>query len=764
MWAGGERLTPEKIYSATALFYLLEMDRMWRFVENAENLADFFVSCRRFGAFLLLPEVASAAAIASEALTKAKAAGPADDDEREGARVLGAAPVSIAADAEAPLGGSGAGAMPLAPGIAVLIEDLVATVGLDANAAAGARPVADDDAAAEVVAVAVAGGGGASTVTEVLRLSLSVRVGELCAVVGRTGAGKSCLLLALLGELPVARGRVRVAGAVSYAPQQPFVMSGTVRDNVCFGETCDEARLARVLASCQLGREVTPDTVVGERGVTLSGGQRARLGLARCAYRRAAVYLLDDPLSALDAEVGRRVFEDCVRGLLLAEAGAAVVLVTHQLRFLRAASSVVVLGGGGRLVAEGDFGSLSAQIASGGVAAGAVGAALGDLLQLWEKEEKEEKEEAEEAAAAATAAGDARAPTAVIAAAPPAAPSPAASPAASASASASAAAAALAAADDGRERAFREDGGEGAVSLSVFAAYLRFWAGAEKGWHDSAHILVVLVAAAVAFPAVGGFLGAWASLPFEAQQRQAPAAWYAALLVAAAALAVYRPVAFARRTVIAGRALHDLVFRAVLTAPTAFFDARPAGSVLARFAKDVQVLDERLPLVACDVILQVGRALGVLVLVCASNPLVLLAVPPLLLAFFRIRAHFVLSSRALKRLESASRPPVLSILTESLGGLPVIRAFGAGARVDAQFKAAIDANSRPWTAFFFATRWLALRLDMLCVLFLTLASAAAVVARGLGIAPPSDAAIGLSFITMVCARASRRVRARTTRP
>ena len=159
-------------------------------------------------------------------------------------------------------------------------------------------------------------------------------------------------------------------------------------------------------------------------------------------------------------------------------------------------------------------------------------------------------------------------------------------------------------------------------------------------------------------------------------------------------------------------------------------------------------MDEKLPLVACDVVLQVGRAAGVLVLVVATNPLVLVALPPLLWAFFRIRAYFVQSSRALKRLESATRPPVLSIFAESLGGLPVIRAFGSVARVNAQFKAALDANSRPWTAFFFATRWLALRLDLLCVAFLSTASAAAVGARSLGVSPGA-AAVGLSFITML---------------
>ena len=756
IWASGQALTPEKVYSATALFYLLEMDRMWRFVENAENIADFLVSCRRFTAFLLLPEavgVVSAVEVGAgvaDAATRAadKATAAAESDR---APVLGEEPSAVAAE-EVLVGGAGAtAAQPLCEPqhLAVDVEDLVATVGLEAGE--GLLPTeegADEGSGG--------GGGGGGGPREVLRLSLRVRAGTLCAVVGSTGAGKSMLLMALLGELPVRAGRVRLGGTpaavtrVSYAPQAPFVISGTVRDNVCFGEPCDESRLARVLACCQLSGEVGCDTVVGERGVTLSGGQRARLGLARAVYRRASLYLLDDPLSALDAAVGRRVFAECVRGMLLREAGATVLLVTHQLRFVRAADSTVVLGAGGRVVAEGPYPALAAQIAAG---AAGVGAALGDLLGEWRREEEEaEAEEGDAKAAPAAVAPDSLSAAALPLPSLPAAPFPAMVAVVVAGAAAEHGPApsppAMEPDDAGAQRAFREDGGEGAVSMGVFADYARFWASAEGGWLDAAHIAVVLVAAAVSFPAVGGFLGAWASLGLAAQQQAQPAALYAALLLAAVALAVWRPVAFARRTVVAGKALHDLVFRAVLTAPTAFFDARPAGSVLARFAKDVQVLDEKLPLVACDVVLQVGRAAGVLVLLCTSNPLVLVALPFLAVAFARIRAHFVRASRAIKRLESASRPPVLSIFAESLGGLAVIRAFGGRERVAADFRVALDANSRPWTAFYFSTRWLALRLDLLCVLLLTLAAAAAVAARGMGVAP-GEAAIGLSFVTML---------------
>ena len=249
------------------------------------------------------------------------------------------------------------------------------------------------------------------------------------------------------------------------------------------------------------------------------------------------------------------------------------------------------------------------------------------------------------------------------------------------------------------------------------------------------------------FPAVGGYLGAWSSLPFDLQQTVAPPLLFTLTIASALLFAVLRPVLFASSAVRAGELLHNDVFRAVLSAPLSFFDARPSGSVLSRFSRDVQVVDERLPLVACDVLLQVGRAGGVLALVCAGNPWVLLALPVLLAAFARVRATFVTASRAIKRLESASRPRILTVFGETLAGLPVIRAMGASLRRRKELFEALDGNSRPWTAFMFATRWLALRLDLLCVAFLTLAAAAAVLARGT--IAPGAAAMSLSFVTML---------------
>ena len=137
-------------------------------------------------------------------------------------------------------------------------------------------------------------------------VTLTVRAGEVCVVGGPVGCGKSTLLSALLGEVACVHGRCSLEGSrVAYSPQEPWILAGTLRANILFGAPLEVGRLARVLAACCLEPDVAQlphglETEIGEKGVNLSGGQKARVSLARACYAKAAVVLLDDPLSAVD--------------------------------------------------------------------------------------------------------------------------------------------------------------------------------------------------------------------------------------------------------------------------------------------------------------------------------------------------------------------------------------------------------------------------------------------------------------------------------
>uniref|UniRef100_A0A674EKH8 Multidrug resistance-associated protein 4 n=1 Tax=Salmo trutta TaxID=8032 RepID=A0A674EKH8_SALTR len=176
-------------------------------------------------------------------------------------------------------------------------------------------------------------------------LSLTVKSEQLVAVIGPVGSGKSSLLSAILGELPHDKGVLRVKGQLTYTSQQPWVFPGTIRSNILFGKELHPQKYEKVLRACALKRdmELLPDgdlTVIGDRGATLSGGQKARVNLARAVYQDADIYLLDDPLSAVDAEVGRHLFEQCICGILK---NKPRILVTHQLQYLQAVDQILVL-------------------------------------------------------------------------------------------------------------------------------------------------------------------------------------------------------------------------------------------------------------------------------------------------------------------------------------------------------------------------------------------------------------------------------------
>lgn len=199
--------------------------------------------------------------------------------------------------------------------------------------------------------------------TKVLdNINLAVQAKTLIAIVGQVGSGKTSLLHAILNEIPNTSGELAVRGQVSYAPQEPWIFTSTVRQNILFGRPLDKLRYARVIDVCQLRRDLDifphgDATMVGEKGINLSGGQCARLNLARAIYRDTDMYLLDDPLSAVDAVVGRKIFRECIRTHLREK---TVVLVTHQFQYLEEVDRVIVLNSG-CIEASGTFAELQSS-------------------------------------------------------------------------------------------------------------------------------------------------------------------------------------------------------------------------------------------------------------------------------------------------------------------------------------------------------------------------------------------------------------------
>jgi len=680
---GDVPLTPRLVFVTISLFSFLQVEATKFFPSALEGLAEARVSVSRIQALLLLPEA----------------------------------------------GGEGA---------ASALEDC------EAESGSPSRPAVDvsafscswAEAASDPAVAVITGRGGSAAVVRMSPLaemarpalsgvSLRIEKGALCAIVGVVGAGKSSLLLALLRELGGATageggaggGGLLVRGRVAYASQSPWILSATVADNVLAGRPRDDARLAAVFRACALDEDIArlpegADTFIGEKGVNLSGGQRARVGLARACYADdAEVVLLDDPFSAVDARVGAQIFERLLDGPAALLRGRTRVLVTHQLRYARPADLVVVLGAGGRVAAQGKVDELRARAAAGDEA----------LAELFRGEP----------GAGGGGHGEECEP-AVETAKPPASSTPAASAAGESAAASEGSAGSIVKAEASQE---------GSVRLSTL---LRYCAGAGSQL-SVALVLLLLQLGAAAFIASSSVLALWAGQAPSLQHASSLVPAYAALVGVSFVLSLLRAGTFFSASVAASEQVHNAAFRRVLCAPISFFDANPSGRILNRFSKEVGVCDDFLPLTAFDFLQTTLLCLSIVVLAIAVAPWVIIAAAPLIVASIQLRSYYMLTARAVKRLEATSRSPCLSLVAEALAGLPTLRSLRLQRQLTATFFAASDANVRAYFAFISTNRWLGVRLDLLCFALLIVATFVCVALRGS--IPP--ALIGLSLSSLL---------------
>ncbi|XP_039412791.1 multidrug resistance-associated protein 4 isoform X2 [Corvus cornix cornix] len=535
------------------------------------------------------------------------------------------------------------------------------------------------------------------------QISFTVRRGELLAVIGPVGAGKSSLLSAVLGELPTDKGLINVTGRIAYVSQQPWVFSGTVRSNILFDKEYEKEKYEKVLKVCALKKDLEllangDLTVIGDRGATLSGGQKARVNLARAVYQDADIYLLDDPLSAVDAEVGRHLFEKCICQALHQKIS---VLVTHQLQYLRAANQILILKDG-KMVGKGTY----AEFLRSGI----------DFASLLKKDE----EVVEQLSVPGT---------------------PNQKSARNRTFSESSVLSQDSSIHSQKDGAVEQPPGEnalaavpeesrheGKINFKVYRKY--FTAGAN--YFVIFILLVFNILAQVAYVLQDWWLSYWANHQgnlnlstngnngtneTEPLDLNFYLGIYAGLTVATISFGIIRSLLVFQVLVNSGQNLHNKMFQSILKAPVLFFDRNPIGRILNRFSKDIGHLDDLLPLTFLDFVQTLLQIFGVVAVAVAVIPWILIPLIPLFILFIFLRRYFLDTSRDIKRLESTTRSPVFSHLSSSLQGLWTIRALKAEERFQKLFDAHQDLHSEAWFLFLTTSRWFAVRLDAICAIF-----------------------------------------------
>ncbi|CAJ1988893.1 ABCC1 / ATP-binding cassette (ABC) protein [Leishmania donovani] len=517
-------------------------------------------------------------------------------------------------------------------------------------------------------------------------VSVSVPRGKLTVVLGATGSGKSTLLQSLLSQFEISEGRVWAERSIAYVPQQAWIMNATVRGNILFFDEEDAARLADAVRVSQLEADVAQlggglETEIGEKGVNLSGGQKARVSLARAVYANRDVYLLDDPLSALDAHVGERVVEECFLGAL---AGKTRVLATHQVHIVPRADYVVALGDG-----RVEFSGSSADFMRTSIYAG-MASGVTENKEEGDAERSESALDAEEEAEVTLNR--------------------------SASKGEGAEEEGDAAAKDPAAGSFvvEEEKASGGVPWRTYMAYFRYCGGA----HVAATIVLVFAVTELITVSSSVWLSRWTTKG-EGEGNTVYLTVYLLMVLVGGAGYPFRFIVSYTAMRHGGGAMHRTILRSVTAGTIAFFDRTPLGRLLNRFSRDIDTLDNGLQMSTIS-LLECLFSISVSMLVTIySQPFVLIALAPCGYLYYRLMMFYNSANREIRRQTSVKKTPVFTLLTELTSGLATIMAYGKAKEVMTEALERLDVVHSCGNLENNTNRWLAVRVEFLSNIVVT---------------------------------------------
>uniref|UniRef100_A0A8D0CEX9 ABC-type glutathione-S-conjugate transporter n=1 Tax=Scleropages formosus TaxID=113540 RepID=A0A8D0CEX9_SCLFO len=530
-------------------------------------------------------------------------------------------------------------------------------------------------------------------------VSLDIKPGSLVAVVGAVGSGKSSLISALLGEMHNLKGYINIQGSLAYVPQQAWIQNATLKDNILFGSQLEEKRYQMVLNACAL----RADLELLPAGI--DGGQKQRVSLARATYSSADIYLLDDPLSAVDPHVGKHLFDKVVgpHGLLK---NKTRVLVTHGVNFLPYVDEIVVLTDG-KVSEVGSYQSLQNS-----------GGAFSEFLNTYAKEESSKAELdtvlSEEVLDTLSDSGDLEAD----------------SPPEDVVSLTVRRESILWRSQHGRY-SFLESSSRCLVKFSVYMQYLR-----SVGWGYFISIFLAYFIQNVAFIGQNLWLSDWTNdsikyfnTTYPPSVQDMRVGVFGGLGLAQGLLMFVGTLLMANGSISASRILHSRLLDNVLRVPMVFFDTTPSGRILNRFAKDIFTVDEAIPMSIRSWLLCFLGVIGTLFIICLATPLFVAVVIPLAVVYYFVQRFYLATSRQLRRLDSVSRSPIYSHFGETVTGLSVIRAYGHQERFLRHNEATINENLKSFYPWIVSNRWLAMRLEFLGNLVVFFAALFAVLSR-----------------------------------
>ncbi|CAL8110800.1 unnamed protein product [Orchesella dallaii] len=528
---------------------------------------------------------------------------------------------------------------------------------------------------------------------------------KLVMIVGKIGSGKSSLLRLILNELQITGGNVVINGSVSYAPQESYVFPGSIRQNIIFTNEVDENRYNRVIEASGLSQDIRQFTKGDKRSVVgLSGGQEARVNLARALYHNANIYLLDDPLSAVDTGVSRHIFENSFKGFLKDKLR---LVVTHQVHYLSEADHIIVVDNG-RILKQGAYADVEQTVRD----------LIGKIT------------DAADVDSVVPTTSDAKTV----------------GPAAKLQSSIQV--------EDEEEEIDDEDSGKGSLGFKIYWKYFN----AGKSNCQLFCYLAIFVIAQIFTTLIEYWLAKWTNAEekmyesslnktaiTEETDSPTPSAipafnWnsfedflshldnleqhmylyiYLGLTITVFLTNLAKAVAFFQYSMRICTNIHEKMLGSLLRAMPAFFDKNNSGRIMNRFTKDVGVIDEQIPFAFFDMWTIFLQVITVIFLIIFAIWYSVFAVVLFLLALGYVRGYYVTTSRELKRIDGTTRSPVISHLQATFSGLVTVRALEAESKLSEEFDYLQDENTSATISFLAASQCFNIWIEILATFLLT---------------------------------------------
>lgn len=520
-------------------------------------------------------------------------------------------------------------------------------------------------------------------------LNFQVRTGSLTAIVGTVGAGKSSVLSAVLGEMEKLSGGLARQGSVAYVAQQAWIQNLTLRDNILFGKPFEASKYKQVIESCSLKTDLHilsqgDATEIGENGINLSGGQKQRVSLARAIYADCDIYLLDDPLSAVDAHVGKHIFDNVIsndEGSLLRN--KTRVWVTNNLSYLTSVDNIIVIADG-EMIEQGSFRDLVRNKST-----------LMSLIQQDTERRETELSSAneEDLVKNVLESNDSQ---------------------------------------DEEKEAFQQSNDDfanliqagqlvkdersetGSVKFSVYLEYFKSLSYAYSA------LFFTIVAAQQGLHLGGNiWLSKWSDennvKNADVEENSKDVTYYlmvyAVLGVIEVIIKLGNDLVFYFKCTRASKVIHKKLLNNVMRSPMSFFDTNPTGRIVNRFTSDLDTVDMMIPFGIMDFSWCLIECTVVIFLISYTTPLFISVIVPLMLIYFFIQRVYITTSRQLKRLYSITKSPIFSHFTEVTNGALTIRAYKLQGKFVQESQDRVSTNVKSVYLNFMSNRWLGMRLE-----------------------------------------------------